>query len=67
MNDIYLMTDKQMVLETVEKLPESATIEQIREELDIIAGLKRGLEDSEAGRVKSHEEVKTLVESWITK
>ena len=61
------MTDKQMVLDAVNKLPEQATFEQIRDELDIIAGIKRGLAASEAGEVKTHQEVKEIISSWTTK
>ena len=56
-----------MVLETVESLPDTATFEQIREELDVIAGLKKGLEASEAGKVTPHEEVKEIVQTWFIK
>lgn len=56
-----------MVLEAVGRLPETATLDQIRDELELIAGIQRGLEDSKAGRVKTTEEVKKLVESWCTK
>ncbi|MEQ9825106.1 MAG: hypothetical protein ABQ298_12045 [Puniceicoccaceae bacterium] len=61
------MSDKEMVLEAVGRLPETATLDQIRDELELIAGIQRGLEDSKAGRVKTTEEVKKLVESWCTK
>ena len=61
------MSDKQMVLETIESLPDTASFEQIREELEVIAELKKGLEASEAGKVTPHEEVKDIVQSWFTK
>ena len=62
-----MMTDKQMAMEALDHLPETVSFQQIKEELEIIAGLKRGLEASEADQVKTSEEVKEMVGSWFTK
>ena len=61
------MTDKQMAMEALDQLPESASFLQIKEKLEIVAGLKRGLDASEAGQVKTSDEVKELVGTWFTK
>jgi len=58
------MTDKQAVLDALERLPEGASLEEITEELRIMASIRRGRADISAGRSKSHEEVERLVESW---
>lgn len=50
------MTDKQAVRDALERLPENATLEEITEELQIMAAIRRGREDVAAGRTKSHEE-----------
>jgi predicted transcriptional regulator len=60
------MTDKQAVLDALERLPEGASLEEITEELRIMASIRRGRADIAAGRSKSHEEVERLVESWAT-
>ena len=51
------MSDKQMALEALRQLPESVTLEQISEEIAILAAIRRGVADADAGRVVSHEEV----------
>ena len=61
------MTDKQLALETVSKQPENASLDEITEELLIMAAIRKGQADLQAGRVKSHEEVEKLVQSWPTK
>ena len=42
----------------LDSLDEDATIEDLMERLYLLAKVERGLEDIEAGRVRSHEEVK---------
>ncbi|HVA49816.1 MAG TPA: hypothetical protein VNH11_25840 [Pirellulales bacterium] len=61
------MTDKQLVIDAVSRLPEATTIEAIREEIEILAAVKRGQEAAAAGRVIPHEEVKKLVAEWSSK
>ncbi|MEY2880308.1 MAG: hypothetical protein RLZZ15_2688 [Verrucomicrobiota bacterium] len=52
------MSDKQAVLEAVSQMPETLTHAQIRAELELLAALREGYADSQAGRVVSHEEIK---------
>ena len=61
------MTDKQAALETINKLPEDASMDEIAEELQILAGIRKGKEDIKAGRMKTHVEVEQLVEAWISR
>jgi predicted transcriptional regulator len=60
------MTDKQAVMDALGRLPEGASLEEITEELQIMASIRRGRSGIAAGRSKSHEEVEQLVESWAT-
>jgi predicted transcriptional regulator len=60
------MTDKQAVLDALNRLPEAASLEEITEELHIMAAIRRGRADIAAGRSKPHEEVEKLVDSWAT-
>lgn len=65
--EINAMTEKQMAMDALDQLPETASFQEIKEELAIVAGLKRGLDASEAGQVKTSAEVKEMVGSWFTK
>ena len=60
------MTDKQAVIDALSRLPENASLEEITEELRIMAAIRRGRADIGAGRTKTQEEVNQLVESWAT-
>ena len=58
------MTDKQLVIDAVSRLPDAATIEAILEEIEMLGAVKRGQEAADAGRIFSHEVVRTLVAEW---
>ena len=60
------MSDKQAVLEMVNRLPENLTLEQIRNEIDLLATLREGYADSQAGRVVPHDEVKKRFAKWLS-
>ena len=49
---------KQKMVETVEHLPDDATVEDAMERLYFLAKIESGLEQSEAGQTVSHEDVK---------
>lgn len=49
---------KQKIVETVEHLPDDATVEDAMERLYFLAKIERGLEQAEAGLGLSHEDVK---------
>ena len=56
---------KQKIMETVEHLPDDATVEDAMERLYFLAKIERGLEQSEAGLGMSHEDVKKrFLSSW---
>ena len=61
------MTDKQAVIDALGRLPEGASLEEITEELRIMAAIRRGRKDVADGHTKTHKEVEKLVESWATK
>jgi len=52
------MSDKELVIEAVRQLPEHASIKEIAEEIAILAAIKKGEHDADAGRVVSHDEMK---------
>jgi len=60
------MTDKEAVIDALARLPENVSLEEIAEELRIMAAVRRGREASAAGRTKTQQEVEQLVESWAT-
>lgn len=61
------MTDKQLVIDAVSRLPDATSMETIQEEVEILAAIRRAEESANAGRVVSHDEVRKLVASWSSK
>jgi predicted transcriptional regulator len=58
------MTDKQAVIDALQRLPENASLDEISQELQLMAAVRRGRMDVAAGRTKTHEEVKQSLASW---
>jgi predicted transcriptional regulator len=65
-SSVCSMTDKQAVIDALQRLPENASLEEITEELQIMAAIRRGRADVAAGRTKTHEEAEHVFESWAT-
>src|SRR5437660_6917215 len=53
-----IMSNKEAVMEIVRKMPEEVTLEEILEEIQILAAIRRGEEAVREGRVVSYDEVK---------
>lgn len=60
------MNDKQAVLDALQRLPESVSLEEIAEELQIMSAIRNGRADAKNGRTQSHGQVEELVESWAS-
>jgi predicted transcriptional regulator len=60
------MTDKQAVMDALQRLPENASLDEITRELRLMAAVRQGRVDIAAGRTRTHEEVEQMVESWAS-
>ncbi len=59
------MTDKQeTVMDALQRLPENASLDELADELRIMARVRRGRADVAAGRAKTQKEVEQSFESW---
>ena len=61
------MSDKEMVLEQIRPLPEDAPLERLLEDVEVLAAIRRGEQAADAGRVRTHAEVKRLMEEWTAR
>jgi predicted transcriptional regulator len=61
------MSDKVLVLEAVSKMPEDATIADIRKEIDFIGAIKKGREQVLRGEIVSLDEVEKKISTWTGK
>jgi predicted transcriptional regulator len=63
----YRMSDKELALESIRRLPEDAKLETIAERLEFLAALRKGLDHLERGETVPHEEVKRQLATWLSK
>jgi predicted transcriptional regulator len=61
------MSDKQLALDSIQRLPDDASLDAITERLEFLAGIRKGLDQIERGETVSHEEVKRQLATWLTK
>ena len=61
------MTAKKLLLDTVERLPDDVSLDEITKRLEVIAALQKGLDSLDRGEGKSIEEVEKLMASSNTK
>ena len=57
-------TVKETMIQLINEQPDDSTYEEILEELGLRAMVLRGLEDHDAGRVISHEDLKKEITNW---
>jgi predicted transcriptional regulator len=60
------MTSKEIVLKTIERLPEDASWEDIQERINFIAAVRKGLRELDEGKGISHEKVRQEFAEWHT-
>jgi predicted transcriptional regulator len=61
------MSNKEIVIEAVRKLPEELSLEEIAEEVAVLAAIQKGEEAADAGQTIPHDEVKRRFQEWISK
>ena len=59
------MLTKDKVRETVDRLPENFTVDQLVEELVVLNKIEEGLKDIEDGRVFTTDQVKKDLKTWL--
>jgi hypothetical protein len=60
------MSDKEAVLELVQRLPSSVSLREILKEIEFVAAVKEGLNEIDQGQGMSIAAVEQLLETWIT-
>ena len=61
------MSDKQLVVELLNRLPADAKLQDIGSEIEFLAAIREGEEQADRGEVVPHEQVKREFASWISK
>jgi predicted transcriptional regulator len=61
------MSDKELAVDLVKRLPDSSTLRDIARELEFIAGVREGFSELDRGEGVSLDEVAKQLPQWITK
>ena len=62
-----VVSEKVLTTEALGRMPETATLRQISEELTLLAALREAAAEADAGRVVSHAEVSRRAAGWTLK
>ena len=60
------MSDKEAVLQAIRHLPDDVSLDDIRAEVALLAKIREGITDADAGRVVPHEQIERELRTWIT-
>jgi predicted transcriptional regulator len=55
------MSDKELALQTLQRLPDTISLSEIGDELALLAALREGEKQADEGRTRPHEQVKDLL------
>lgn len=61
------MSDRELILEAVQQMPEHASAQEILDELLLLATIRERLEKNLVGKGVSADELLRQVSSWVTK
>ncbi|MEA3444377.1 MAG: hypothetical protein U9R19_06575 [Bacteroidota bacterium] len=59
------MITKTQILNTLDRLPENLTIDQVIDNLIFVEKIQKGMDDSADGRINTKEEAKQKLKRWL--
>lgn len=59
------MLTKTQIINSLDKLPDSVTIDQVIDHLIFIEKIQKGLDDSEAGRTNDKDQAREKLKKWL--
>ena len=61
------MSNREIVINLIEKLPEDMPLQDIAREIELIAGVRKACEEAVRGEGVSPEKARQLVDSWVSR
>ncbi len=58
------MSNKQIVQQLLDRLPEEASLADIAEEIQFLAGVREGLAELDRGEIRSADQVRESLRRW---
>ena len=66
MAGIVVMSQKELVLEAIQELPDDSSIDQIADRVEFLAAIQKGMNDLDRGEIIPHETIKRQMAAWLT-
>ena len=63
---IAAMSQKELVLEAIQELPDDSSIDQIADRVEFLAAIQKGMNDLDQGEIIPHETIKRQMAAWLT-
>jgi hypothetical protein len=63
-SDIHAMSNREIVIDLLSKLPEDTSLEEIAREIELLAGIKTAREQTRRGEGIPAEDTRKLVDTW---
>jgi len=60
------MSQKELALEALARLPDNCSLEDMAEKLRFLAGIQAGIDQLDQGLEIDHQEVKKKLASWVS-
>ena len=61
------MSNREIAIDLIQKLPESASLQEIARKIQFLAGVQEGFEQLERGEGVSAEKAQEMVSTWIVR
>jgi hypothetical protein len=61
------MSNREIVINLIEKLPEDMPLQDIAREIELIAGVRKAREEAARGEGVSPDQARQLVDSWVSR
>ena len=61
------MSNREIAIDLIQKLPENTPLRDIAKEIEFVAGVREGFEQIERGEGVPAEKVRDMIPSWIIK
>ena len=59
------MSNRELVIDLVSRLPEGTSLEEIAREIELVAGIREARQEAARGEGVSADEAKQMVDAWV--
>ena len=61
------MSNRELVIDLVSRLPEDTSLEEIAREIELVAGIREARQEAARGEGVSAEDAKRMADAWVAR